>query len=279
MITHDEKITANGRTFVYRRRTLTDIVDAMRWSNEDSGRPLSSKSGRSSWTGTDSLDAYRDMLQYGWPEAMQDRPTDLDDLFTDAADQLAFLPDVAGAFPIVPAYLSGRPDCMLRPVPQPSDRLRSVTLILDGSFNASTEAETVRRHAFSVMALVAQLEAERVEVAVEIVVSTEVRGQAVVYSSPVRQMGEALQPERLAAMLHPSWLRRCWFAQVEYDHYVQKLAHTGQCRSGFGRAAGVDRSMIEAALPEAQCVIVLPKPGRGNPASAAREAINVRLKA
>lgn len=264
-----------------RNRPVSTVVECMHRAytlhNHKTRRKLSSVDGLASWTGSESIEEYASILRDGWADAL-DGVEGLEGAMDDAASALVFQRDVCGAFPVVPAHIAGAPNSMLRPTIAPVDRTRSVTLVLDGSFASHTKAETVVEYAHSVMRLIAWLQTQQIEVAVELVCAVKWNAKRYVYTTTVREMGTVSAPERIASMLHPSWLRRAWFATVEVEHYDCTLPGSEMARSSFGSSSSLSPGEVSRLYPETESVILLPKVGKGDPRAAVENALNIKLR-
>lgn len=264
---------------IVRHRTPANMADALDWAivNHGDVGDCHSVSGASRFTGTRNAQAYADMLRDGWPEGVQDAEG-LDGLSTDTMERLSFVRSVGGAFPLVPAYLAGAPDAMLMPTQQSADNVRGVTLIIDGGFPCSVDADDCLTYALSVMKLLAWLQAEQIETAVYIAICMRWRAGRYVYVIPVRMAGDILMPERIASLIHPSMLRRGWFAIVEYEHYTRNLKGTDMVESNYGYPSIPTADELRAVIPEAYSVIRLPRIGSGDPLKAAQESDTLKLR-
>lgn len=273
----------NGKkTATLRYRTLAQMTDALDWANDDdndNGRAKSCReeSGESPWSGTNTADEYIGMLRDGWKHGVQD-VEGLDGLSSDRAEKLTFVRDVGGVFPIIPAYLAGVPDNMLSVRPMPSDAVRGLTLVIDSSFHAGVRGDTVLEYARNVMKLIAWLQAEQIDTSIYVVCPIQFGQRRIIYTTPIRETGDVLQPERIAAVIHPSWLRRAWFAMVEREYYEYGMKECQTCLGGFGQVRHVNADEMRQVLPEAYSVIMLPKVGSGNPMAAVRESISLKLR-
>jgi hypothetical protein len=282
MFTPDRKIyQPNSRkvTGIYRARTVQDMLFALRDAKEKraAGHRRHSVSNGYTFCGTHDVDEYIDMLEKGWPAGVEGVEK-LEGLSTDMAEKLIFTRNVAGQFPIVPAYLQGQPDCMLNAIPAPAESARGLTLVVDASFNGNVEHETVLDYARQVMQLVAWLSAEQIECAVYAVAAIAQRSARAIYCVPVREAGQTLAPERVASILHPSFLRRGYFALCEYEYHTLRLPGTSVCKGGYGRAVHATGAELRECIPEAYSVIVLPKPGRGDPMEAVQQSETFKLR-
>ena len=265
-----------------RKRELHELVDAMHWAKERSATPgtgsYSSVDGSAKFCATDSIDEYADMLEKGWAAGVTG-VEGLDGVSTDHEERLQFVPDVGGAFAVVPAYIAGHPQCMLTQRRLTTDNERGLTLVIDASFNATVGASTVLAYARAVMRLVAWLTAERIQVAIYACIHVDLYGIDVTYTVPIMRAGDVLQPERIAAIAHPSFLRRAWFALLEREAEEYGLPGTVKAtKAGYGRSQKPELATLARMIDEAYSVILLPKPGNGNPDRAVRDAITLKLK-
>ena len=275
----DVKVSGNSRRkTVVRHRTVANMTDALAIACEDERHECrASVTGSESFTGTEKIHTYRDMLRDGWSLGVQD-VEGLDGLSTDASEKLSFVRGVGGAFPIVPAHLAGAPDAMLMPTHLAVDNVRGLTLVIDGAFNCSINSETVKEYAHSVMRLVAWLQAEQIETAIYISIAMQHAGGRYVYAVPVRQAGDIMQPERIAALVHPSFLRRAWFALLEHEHFEHDLVGTDLINNCYGYPSTATAEEIQVVIPEAYSVVMLPKAGNGDPLKAVQESDTFKLR-
>ena len=267
---------------VYRQRTLDDITVAMRWAMASDKRDkldsCAPERGGYSWRGTPDIETYAMMLHDGWPEGIENAEG-LEGICTDDNESLTLVRDVAGAFPNVPAHIAGSPQAMWNMSPQVAERVRGLTLVVDGSYNCRVNPETVFEYAQSVMRLVAWLSAERIECSVYVMDCTKLQGGGkYLYTIPIHLAGDVLQPERVAAILHPSFLRRGWFALIEREHYEFSLPGSSSCTSNYGHSATATMQELQQVLPDAYSVVILPKVGQGDPMKAVQESETLKLR-
>jgi hypothetical protein len=284
----DHKIDVGGRIMLVRRRTLAQYSEAMRIVRTEDREyrcKYVSQSCETSWYGGVSFTDYERMLLDGWPEGITG-VEGLEGLASDAAERITFRRDVGGAFANIPAHLSGDPLAMHAPYVDVNDNTRSVTLIINASLPACVDAQTALEYAQNVMRLVAWLEAERIETAVWSTLPCEMgrNRQDCVYVTPIREAGQIMQPERLASLVHPAFMRRAWFAMVEYEGYHHDgnlIAYSKhECTNGHYGLHSIELNMPEAAylFPEARSVILLPRIGKGDPTKAVEESLNLKLR-
>jgi hypothetical protein len=130
------------------------------------------------------------------------------------------------------------------------------------------------------MRMLAWLQAEQIETAVYAVVPIMLgrsRNKRVMYVTPIRQAGETMNPDRIAAVLHPSFLR-AWFSALEHDYFDRNVSDACVCKSGYGSVTHATAEEMRAAIPEAYSVIMLPKVGSGDPEQAIREAVTLKIR-
>jgi hypothetical protein len=217
------------------------------------------------------------MLRDGWPEGIQG-VSELAGLATDESERHEIYRDVAGFHPDVPSTIAGTPCDMFAMRRTTSASKRSVTLVNDASYNAGVTAETAQRHAIEVMKLVSHLVAEGIDCEVYNVQSIQMRKLHTVYVTPVRTLGSPIMPERIASLLHPSFLRRSWFAMAELEKDKGMKGSEDVVPSSYGRAMRLEPALIKAVLPDAVSVVIMPKPGDGATAETLYNTVNLKLQ-
>jgi len=283
MFRQDEYVQTEKERVTIRHRTLNDYTLSMQQARADKRAKPPLMSSRSSckkateWQGDVTNSGYEKMLAEGWRHGVEG-VEELDGLASDASERLTFERNVGGAFANVPAFLHGAPDAMLMPARRRNENMRGLTLVLDASFSAGVAGDTVLEYAQSVMKLVAWLEAERIETAVYVTIAMYMESDKYIYVTPIREAGMTMQPERIAAILHPAFLRRAWFSLLEQEHVLHHLPGARESRFCYGHVTHADVEEMQACLPESYSVIMLPKPGRGDPVKAVHESINLKLR-
>jgi hypothetical protein len=272
-----------GNNWTVRFRSIEQYAMTLDRSIEDHSEKNyhASKADREmgkNWFGTSSIEEYRDMLRDGWPTGVKDTEG-LDGLCTDLIDRFSLVPSVAGAFANVPAFLAGHPQSMYQLRTSQSEK-RGVSLVIDSCFSGGLRGETILNYAKSIMRLIAWLQTQQIETSVYVTVPIVFQSKRFIYLTPVREAGQILQPERIAACLHPSWLRRAWFSMVEYEAQVDNCQYSksGVKSRSYGSVIYNDAEILRQVLPEAFAVILLPKPGEGNPENAVKETLNLKLR-
>ncbi len=277
------KVDERDRPVHIRPRTIENFFEAMAWAGVHNPKG-SSVRGTNAFCKTKTIHEYVEMLRDGWQAGIQDMQ-ELEGITSDAAEKQSLVRNVGGAFPVVPAYLAGQPDSMLQSTLVETDNVRGLTLVIDSCFAGYVSATTILEYAKTVMRLVAWLQAQRIDTSVYSVIPIRLGSKRVVYTTPIRQTGQTFQPERIAAVLHPSWLRRAWFAMMEYEFKECFIANGKkrfpECKAiyaGYGSVTRANAAEMREALPEAYSVIMLPKPGDGDPKRAVEETLNLKIR-
>ena len=194
------------------------------------------------WSGTDTFVEAADMaLRTGWPEGRQLLEDALIEVKRDFDSYNTLEFSVAGAFPMVPNYCAGDPECM---VVDPGASLRNQKPIIRIDYNnwihagVSTKAMMLRGAA--VISLANSLEAQGFSTELRIVGATKGRGldffdnegsKTWSYSITFKRAGEELDLDRAAyAIAHPSCMRRLAFALLEQHPDLKS-----QMSPGYGR--------------------------------------------
>lgn len=275
----DVTVRGGRRNYVVRHRTLDDYAQTLDIAIAHDGtlpraRGKASTKHPKSFAGTNP-DEYRDMLRNGWPAGIEGAEG-LDGLVSDRLERFQLQRNVAGSFANVPAHLAGHPASMYDMRPSPSEK-RGLTLVVDICFNCEVKERVVRDYARKVMKLVAWLQAQQIETAVYGVI-VERLDNTFVYPVTIREHGQVLQPERIAAILHPSFLRRAWFSMLEYDAYKGCKQAATATAFGYGYPDYGSAELYRQIFPDAYAVVMLPKPGDGDPEKTILDAVNLKLK-
>lgn len=146
------------RTYVKRFESMAQFVAGL------SGKTLNGTGG-TKFEGGETLEQSKRLASQGWPHIVDDANKIIADIEASgliARGQPTYVNDVAGAFPNVPAYLAGSPECMFR-------RGRSellgeqspLSVYLDVSVSWDITAEQLKRRGIAILALVLILSERR----------------------------------------------------------------------------------------------------------------------
>lgn len=207
---------------------------------------------RSSWSGTSTLAEAVSMAMSGWQEGASAVSKALDSL----PAGVEVLPDwrmaVQGAFPCIPEYLSGSPECMYRL--EDNRRIaHRLALIVPHSYSAAVKGWEAMQYAKAVAALVRSLEAAGIDTAIYSV-STGDNGTPAMYAVTVREYGEPLDIAKVAFAFHPAMLRRLGFAWREITPLATQC---GLARNGYARTFPVTEEDTRALLGEVGELVIM----------------------
>lgn len=273
----DYTITDSERTnVVVRWRTIAEYADMLREAIASGGSGGGARAS-APFAGTANASEYLTMLETGWPDGVHG-VEGLDGLSVDAEARPTLQRSVAGCFPSVPDFIAGSPLSMYDVQRLPSEH-QSVCLVINAATPGSTDASVILEYAHSVMRLIAALHAQHLDAAIVLMVRLHMGSRDYCYPVRIRELGQVLQPERIAATLHPSWLRRAFFSAIDHDAHNGCKDAGSASNSGYGSAQGIDGELCRQLLPDARSVLILPQPGEGDPTKAVQEALSVKLRA
>jgi len=215
---------------------------------------------RDPWHGTlDFSTAIEMATQTGWPEGR----TLLHDSLTAALPRPTYFPSlefsVAGAFPLIPLFAAGDPECM---VTDPGSILRSAQPIVRIDYNnwissSVTPRDMILRGA-AVLSFANSLEQRGQQTELRIVGNSQANNQTFRISIIYKPAGETLDLDRAAfAIAHPASLRRLAFAIMEQHPKLE---------SNF--CHGYGRPLHEPNDPKPSTVFVPGSRGHETPTSA-----------
>jgi len=270
-----------GNATAYHHVTLRELAGCLERRNPEhpsstvkNGQQNSASKG-GCWTGTESIEEYAGMLKDGWAHGVEGMEG-LDGLTADDSLSWKLQRDVAGFYPDVPSYLAGHPANMYTLKKKRSSKIKSITLVLDMCFHAGINQQACIDQARELMKLVNWFATNRYDINVYATIAAVMHSNRHLYVTPVRTQGEKFNPERIAAALHTSFLRRGWFAAVECDAY-EGGGHGGKVASEYGQVETPTLEELRQVLPDASSVVVMPKPGMGDPKAAIERTLNLKI--
>ncbi len=222
----------------------------------------STTSGSGYWDNNVGFDGALKMATQGWPEGATQIAKQLDSLPPRAEVLPDWSMDVAGVMCNVPAFIAGEPECMWH-MSECKREERRLTLIVNGSYSASINADKLVKYAVAVTAITRSLEASGINVAVySVSVSTiglhNASADGGYYGVAIREFGEPLDLAKVAFAFHPAFLRRVAFAWREI---TPEVAATGIGSGYYGIPQNVSPKVLEAMFGLAPgMLITLPSP-------------------
>jgi hypothetical protein len=231
------------------------------------------------WHGTETWEEAVEMaLGRGWPEGRR--------LLSEALVAVSPRPhpyeslefSVAGAFPAVPNYCAGDPECM---VIDPGSTLRNpkpvVTIDYNHWVHAGVSTESMMLRGAAVISLANELEQRGISTILRIVGATKDRDynqhqsveQTWAYTIVFKRAGEFLDLDRAAfAIAHPACMRRLAFALLE-----QHADLKSSMQIGYGRPT------YENPIPDSDAIYIPGASGRETPDSARKTVEEIALAA
>lgn len=235
---------------------------------------------RVEWSGNVTRGETIDLLRCGLNEREQGTEG-LDGLVSDSAPSWIIRPNVAGAFPNVPAYLAGHPESMLALMRQSTDKARKLTLVYSCGYKALVRPKQVHAYRHAVNRLVHWLSANRIACDVFAVDANYLSdGYRAYYIWHVQSADSPLQPERVSMTLHPAFMRRAWFDLLAMEYALYNLPGSASCRGGYGRAIEPRLDILKQALKDydINSLVLLPHISSvDDPDTAIRKSINLKL--
>jgi hypothetical protein len=184
------------------------------------------------WNGTATWEECVKMAtRTGWPEGRQMLEESLAIVRPKPEPYRSIEMSVAGAFPMVPNYCAGDPECM---VIDPGSDMRQSNPIIRIDFNNWTHAgvrpEDMMLRGAAVVSLAETLERHGYSTELRIVGNSRSGGTDFRYSIVFKKAGEILDLDRAAfAIAHPATMRRLCFAILEQHPNAE-----GSFSSGYG---------------------------------------------
>lgn len=219
------------------------------------GTDDATKSGNAAFYGAEYREALR-MAKDGWPAGASQIAQALDSLNPPEQPTPEWNLEVAGAFPCVPEYLTGSPECMFRQTEgtRPDHRL---TLVVPTSYPGAVRAHQIQNYAAAIAAITRMLETQGISVAIYRVfsgLSIDKQSQ-LIQAHAVREHGEPLDLGKIAFAFHPAMFRRLNFAWWDVD---KEAASIGLADGLRGRTMDLDDDAVKMLLPDLGSFIRMP---------------------
>lgn len=179
----------------------------------------------SGFRGTQDMPEAVGLMRYGWEDGTRTIIDGLDNVTAEVETVEAFDLEPAGAFPCVPAFVAGDADCMWNPTAY-AEKPRMV-LTFGCRYHCMIDEKDVREYGKALAAVVRELEARGVDVAVYAVDATRDGAELGLIGIEVKPFGDVLDLGRIAMAGHPSFLRRCLFAYWESRQDVRDINNSG----------------------------------------------------
>jgi len=240
-MTYTSTLINKGKWRTDRADNFGEVVDYLTaspcaWGDQQwasSRRPKESK-----FNITDTYEQAIGLARTGWPEGRQKMVAGLDAsrLINQQARIKSEELDVAGAYPMVPAFIAGVPDCMVNIGEAEIAGTQIIRIVVNISFVAGVYDSTVINRGVAILSWVDRLEAEGKRVELIALRSTEGMSSATVnrfsLMFPLKRADEPLEIDRAAFVLaHPDMLRRLMFSASESHADMKEGFESTQGRS------------------------------------------------
>ena len=185
-----------------------------------------------SWAGAESWEQAHDLLKNGDADSMG-KVNEYFVKFTKQATATAprFRAAVAGAVPVVPAYLAGSPKSMLARQ-QAKTRAKVLTVVYNVCADSEQDADVLARTGAKFLAAVNAIEKSGCRLNIYMAVCSEKDREKVTFAVRVKTDGQRLNLMQIAyPLVNPSFLRRHYFKVIE----TNKKITSGYWPSTYGR--------------------------------------------
>ena len=201
--------------------SFVDYCDKAPENNVFKNETSSSQRKGGSWAGAESWEQAHDFLKNGDAKSMS-KVNDYYVTFTKQATATAprFRAAVAGAMPIVPAFLAGSPKSMLARQ-QAKTRAKVLTVVYNVCADAGQDAETLARTGAKFLAAVNAIEKSGCRLNIYMAVCAEESKENVTFAVRVKTDGQRLNLMQIAyPLVNPSFLRRHFFKVIETNDKI-----------------------------------------------------------
>lgn len=269
------------------KANLDDVAQACQRALDNDKKRASSNGSADTWHGHYTLKGYRDVMRDGDSKLVSDIIGDLDLQIADNAERMMLRREPAGFYPCVPAHLSGDPNSMFAMHTEESPDRKAITIFYNVGYAAGTSESAIRSYGESVMRIVNQLHAERVDVAVYGYIWCSYRPENFTEDAvntlsvlEIQRSEDLFQPERFAVTLSPAFFRRGIFALWEtMADDGCKPAKQLVSQSYGAHTSKLELSVLKASLStlDTDSIVLLPEASYNINPSELWEPINLKL--
>lgn len=223
-----------GRGRINKVLYFNNINDFTKYISEQETNPvfrgmfLASKEYPSEWNGHMSTEQAIETLHHGWSAGAIDLEKKLNAVKHDMAvdKEVKNILDVCGYQPIVPLYLNGVPNCMLRKQMQ-TKKQKVITINRSLSVSGSVSSKTLMEESTKVLQIIYKLEKMGYRINLNLVISCGLYAVSI----RLKSANERLSVSKLAfPLVHTAMFRRVFFRFIEVCEYSTPF-HVG----GYGK--------------------------------------------
>jgi len=237
--------------------SLSDYVKFLTTTKPDNGRPvlpdsyelcMSEAEERRQWAGGSMADAMRIITQGYEPEALKE----IEFQTLEQQGALEIHRDMMGCVPDVGAYLAGAPDCMVDfSLTAPK---KFASLYISYSYSWQIDADVVEYYSAKIYNLYNTLLAQNYEVEIiaysVITLGSAKNDRMIVHSFPLAQFGYKISPQLLAAVFHPTFLRRIRVPYMFMNHSSDSAGVTRSIPAGLQLELNQNGAVVLKSLSE-----------------------------
>lgn len=201
--------------------SFVDYCDNAQVNSIFKNEVLGSQRDGGSWAGSESWEQAHDLLKNGDADSMG-KVNEYFVKFTKQATATAprFRAAVAGAVPIVPAYLAGSPKSMLARQ-QAKTRAKVLTVVYNVCADSGQDADVLARTGAKFLAAVNAIEKSGCRLNIYMAVCAERDREKVTFAVRVKTDGQKLNLIQIAyPLVNPSFLRRHFFKVIETNKEI-----------------------------------------------------------
>lgn len=230
----EETPTTNGIGQINKVLHFNSINDFVQYISETEtnrvfkSRHCSTDERSNEWNGNMSLKEAIDTLHHGWSAGAIDLEKKLKVTKHNMAveKEVRNILDVCGYQPIVPLYLNGAPNCMLRKQPQ-AKKQKVLTINRSLCASGGVSSKTLMEESTKVLQIIYKIEKMGYRINLNLVISCGLYAVSI----RLKSAGERLSVSKLAfPLVHTAMFRRLFFRFIEVSEYT-----TDFHRSGYGK--------------------------------------------
>lgn len=209
----------------------TPLNEVFRWATKDS---QTESDRQTRWTGTQTFDEAVDLFKHGWSEMseklVQRLKVDKDQMEPVMTSKNVI--GVQGYQPVVPLYLMGLPNAMVRKEMQPAKQ-KVITFNKSIDYDGGQSADTIIEESIKALKVIQALEAQNYRCNLNLVLGSITWTRSLYVKIRLKSANERLNISKLSfPLVHPSMLRRLLLRLIEVHPLV-----TNDFIGGYGRPA------------------------------------------
>lgn len=262
--------------------SLSHYVDFLTTTKPASGKPvmpdryaLSISPSNNDWAGGSMADAKRIITQGYEPKALKE----VEVMNLEQIGAIEVNRDMMGCVPDVGAYLSGAPDCMMDFTLTAPKKFAS--LYISFSYSWQVESKLVEYYSAKIYGLYNTLLAQNYEVEIHAysfaTLGNKTNDSLIVHGFPLAQFGYKISPQLLAAVFHPTFLRRLRAPYMLMNHNSYAAGYTRPAPAGLQAEINQGGSVLLKSLNEIPELLDIKKYSRTQQRNAIDAAIDTAI--